>query len=368
MDTTDPNIVFDTAGVCNHCHTFDEETSKQWFPGDEGKKRLETILHKIRQASRGKEYDCIIGLSGGLDSSFLALMLKQYDLKPLVVHVDAGWNSELAVYNIEKIVKYCNYELFTHVMDWEDMKGLQLSYLKAGVANQDVPQDHAFFASMYHFAAQHNISYVISGGTIASECVFPKAWHHAAMDSINLHAIHQRFGQTKLRHYKTISVWEYYFYYPFVKKIKVIRPLNFMPYNKLDALAELKTKIGYKEYGRKHGESRFTRFFQNFYLPTKFQMDKRRPHLSSLILSGQIMRQQALSEISEPLYSNDELVEDKAYIAKKLGISENDLDLLIKGPGTPYSAFDNWDRWYKLIKFCQRLSEKLLGRYVRNYG
>ena len=186
MDTSDSEIVFDEKGVCNHCHQFDNVTSKRWYPNAEGKQKLDEIFSVIRQEGRGKEYDCIIGLSGGVDSSYLALMMKDYGLRPLVVHVDGGWNSELAVHNIEKILKYCNYELFTHVMDWEDMRDLQLAYLKAGVANQDVPQDHAFFSTLYHFAVKNNIRYVISGGNIATESVFPRSWHHSAMDAINL--------------------------------------------------------------------------------------------------------------------------------------------------------------------------------------
>jgi len=242
MDTTDPEIRFDDKGICNHCLEFDEVISKRWFPNKEGKKKLDAILDKIKIEGKGREYDCIIGLSGGLDSSYLALVMKDYGLRPLVVHVDAGWNSELAVYNIEKIVKHCSYDLYTHVMDWEDIRDLQVAYLKAGLANQDVVQDHAFFASLYHFAVKNNIKYVISGGNIATESVFAKAWHHAAMDAINLKAVHKKFGAHKLKQYKTIGFLAYYFYYPFIKGMTVVRPLNFMPYNKATALEMLKEK------------------------------------------------------------------------------------------------------------------------------
>ena len=265
MDTTDPEINFDKKGECNHCKEFDEVTNKRWYPNEDGTRRLKQMIDKIKQEGKGKEYDCIIGLSGGVDSSYLALIMKDYDLRPLVVHVDAGWNSELAVHNIEQIVKYCDYDLHTHVMDWEEIRDLQVAYLKAGVANQDVIQDHAFFASLYHFAVENNIKTVISGGNIATESVFPKSWHHTAMDAINLKAIHKKFGSRKLKHYKTISFLDYYFYYPFIKGMTVINPLNFMPYHKEKALEVLKETIGYKEYGRKHGESRFTKFFQNYY-------------------------------------------------------------------------------------------------------
>lgn len=368
MDTTDLEITFDGDGVCNHCHHFDNETSKRWFPNEEGKKKLEKIFNQIKAERKKYEYDCIIGLSGGLDSSYLALVMKDYDMRPLVVHVDAGWNSELAVFNIEKIVKYCNYDLHTHVMNWPEIRDLQLAYLKAGVANQDVVQDHAFFSSLYHFAVANKINYVISGGNIATESVFPQSWHHAAMDAINLKAIHKRFGKVPLKEYKTISFLEYYVYYPFIKKMKALRPLNFLPYSKKAALTELQEKVGYKAYGRKHGESRFTKFFQNHYLPVKFNMDKRKPHLSSMILSGLMTREQALKELANPLYDEQELCEDKYYIAKKLGITVEKLDQYTTSPGHEYSEYPNWDARYAIMKRLQSFVSKVVGRNVKNYS
>lgn len=368
MDTTDPEIAFNEHGVCNHCCEFEDVTAKRWFPNDEGKRKLGDIFTRIKKEGKNQDYDCIIGLSGGVDSSYLALVLKDYGLRPLVVHVDAGWNSELAVHNIEKIVKYCGYDLHTHVMDWQEIKDLQLAYLRAGVANQDVVQDHAFFASLYHFATQNRIKYVISGGNIATESVFPQSWHHSAMDAINLKAIHKEFGKRELVHYKTISFFKYYFYYPFIKGMTVIRPLNFMPYVKDEALNILKNKVGYKEYGRKHGESRFTKFFQNYYLPTKFNMDKRRPHLSSQILSGEITRDEALEELEKPLYVDAELHQDKAYVAKKLSISVEELDGLINAHGHDYFKYANWDSRYKFMLKVKALVQKILGRNVKTYS
>jgi aminotransferase len=368
MDTTDPEIVFDEQGECSHCKKFDSVTKARWFPNEEGSQKLKTMIDGIKQRGKGKEYDCIIGLSGGVDSSYLALILKEYDLRPLVVHVDAGWNSELAVYNIEQVVKYCGYDLHTHVMDWEEIRDLQVAYLKSGIANQDVVQDHAFFASLYHFAVKNNISTVISGGNIATESVFPRSWHHAAMDAINLKAIHKKFGSLKLKQYKTISFLAYYFYYPFLRGMTVVRPLNFMPYHKENAIQVLKEVVGYKEYGRKHGESRFTKFFQNYYLPEKFNMDKRKPHLSSQILSGEISREQALIELDKPLYKEFELKEDIAYISKKLGIGVDELEQLVQSKGYAYSEFSNWDRRYSFMKSAQSLVQKMMGRNVKKYS
>lgn len=204
MDTTDPEISFDENGVCNHCREFDEVTSKRWFPNDEGAKKLEVIYEKMKKENAHKDYDCILGLSGGVDSSYLALKLYEAGIRPLVVHVDGGWNSELAVQNIENIVNYCGWHLHTIVIDWEEMKDLQLAYLKSGIANQDVPQDHAFFASLYHFATKYGVNYVISGGNLATESIFPKTWEGDAMDAKNLLYIQKKFGTKKLKNIKQL--------------------------------------------------------------------------------------------------------------------------------------------------------------------
>lgn len=367
MDTTDPGITFDAQGVCNHCHEFDQVTSKRWFPNEEGKRKLEALVAQLKKEGEGKAYDCILGLSGGLDSSYLALVMKDYGLRPLVVHVDAGWNSEDAVKNINTVVDYCGFKLHTKVVDWEEVKDLQLAYLKAGVANQDVVQDHAFFANLYHFAVENDIRYVINGGNIATESTFPSAWHHAAMDEISLKAIHKKYGKVVLKDYQTISFFEYYVYFPFVKKMTAVRPLNLMPYSKEIALERLQA-IGYVSYERKHGESRFTKFFQNYYLPKKFNMDKRKPHLSSLVMSGVFTREQALEKLNEPLYDQAELAEDKAFIAEKLGLSVAELDKYVNEPGKHYSDFPNWDGRYALLKKVQGLVPKLTGKKLNAYS
>lgn len=368
MDTTDPEIVFNEEGVCSHCLEFDVITSKNWFPNAEGEQKLSYIYEKMRRDSRHKDYDCILGLSGGIDSSYLALKLFEAGIRPLVVHIDGGWNSELAVQNIENIVNYCGWHLHTIVINWEEMKDLQLAYLKSAVANQDVPQDHAFFASLYHFAIKHNVNYVISGGNIATESIFPKSWHGNAMDAENLHAIHKKFGSKNLVKYKTISFFQLYFYYPFIKKMKTVRPLNYMPYIKQEALEELKDKVGYKEYARKHGESVFTKFFQNYWLPMKYGLDKRRPHLSSLIVAGQMTREEALQELEKPLYDEIELQEEKIYIAKKLGVSDEEFESILAMPKHTYADFANMENKYKRMKKVQYIVTKLSGKNLSNYS
>lgn len=368
MDETDANIKFDEHGVCNHCHRFDEVQSLQLFSGVDGKTRLQNIVDKIKKEGAGKEYDCIIGLSGGVDSSYLAVKIKDFGLRPLVVHVDAGWNSELAVSNIEKIIKHCEYDLHTHVMNWEEMRDLQLSYMKAAVANQDVPQDHAFFSSMYHFAVKNDIKYILSGGNLATEAVFPDSWHGSAMDAINLKDIQRTYGSKPLRDYKTISFFEYYFWYPFAKGMRTVRPLNFMEYNKREAEKYLQETVGYRSYARKHGESIFTKLFQNYYLPTKFGYDKRKLHYSSMILSGQLSREEAAIKLAEPLYAADELEIDIEYFCKKMRINRQQFDELMQAPIHDYSDFKSWDKLQGVAKKSQVFLQKLLGRRLSVYS
>jgi len=368
MDTTDPQIAFDLQGVCNHCHQFDQLQGTAWLPGPEGARKLEAMIEAIRAEGKGKEYDSILGLSGGADSTYLAMKMKDWGLKPLVVHVDAGWNSELAVANIERVVKYCDYDLHTHVIDWEEMRDLQLAYLKAAIPNQDVPQDHAFFASLYKFATSNGIRTIISGGNLATEGIFPKSWHGSAMDKINLAAIHARFGTRPLRTYPTISFFNYYLYFPLVKKMRTVRPLNYMPYIKAEAIREMEATFGYKPYDRKHGESLFTKLFQNYYLPNKFGFDKRLPHLSSLIVSGQMSREEALQKLEEPLYDPFELKMDITYFCKKLRISHTEFEALMAAPNRHHTDFPTWDKQHRIAKQVQNLAARILGRRIAVYS
>jgi N-acetyl sugar amidotransferase len=369
MDTSDPCINFNSDGVCNHCIDFEAVLLNEWFRDEAGHTLLLEIIEQIKSAGTGRKYDCILGLSGGVDSSYLALKMNEWGLRPLVMHVDAGWNSELAVSNIEAIVKHCNYDLHTHVVDWEDMRELQLAYLKSGIANQDVPQDHVFFASLYHFAIKNRIRYIFSGGNLATEGIFPSAWGEgSAMDSISLKYIYRKFGSDSFRSYRTISFWSYYLHYPFIKKMRVIRPLNYMPYCKADAIRELQSAVGFKTYSRKHGESLFTKLFQNYYLPKRFGYDKRLPHLSSLIISGQLSREEALAQLKEPLYVPEELEFDIAYLCKKLDISRSEFEDLMRVPKRHYTDFPNWNRRQRLVKKAQEFVARVTGRRISVYS
>lgn len=359
MDTSDPEVSFDEQGVCNHCTRFTETGPTKWFPQD-GQTRWQIELDQIKHRGRAKPYDCILGLSGGVDSSYLAVMAKSWGLRPLAVHVDAGWNSELAVANIESVIRATGFDLHTEVVEWEEMRDLQVSYMKSGISNQDVPQDHVFFATLYHLATKKGITEILSGGNFATESVFPSAWHHSAMDSVNLRAINKEFGGTTLRRYRTVSPFDYFIRYPLLKGMVVHRPLNYFTYDREEAISFLTTEIGFKPYGRKHGESRFTKFFQEHFLPEKFGFDKRRPHFSSMILSGQLSRAEARELLSLPLYEPRELAADYQFVASKLDISVEELEGYVSGRASHYSDFRNWDRWLKLLGFFRRVAKRYL--------
>lgn len=349
MDTTDKYIIFDENGICNHCKSFADLYSKTCFHNKEGNYKLELVVKKIKKFGMRNKYDSILGLSGGLDSTYAALKAFELGLNPLVIHIDAGWNSELAVSNIEALVKYCNYDLYTHVVNWEDMKNLQLAYLKAGVSNQDVPQDHIFLTSIYKFAARNNIKFIISGGNTATEGIFPESWLWSNIDSINLKDIYNSFCKRKFINYETTNLFQYYFWYPFIKRIRVIRLLNYMQYNKSKALKELSEKIDFKPYERKHGESIFTSFYQNYYLPEKYGFDKRLPHFSSLINSNQLTRKKALELLELPLYEQKKLDFEKDYIAKKLGITTLELNKLISSKSKSHKSFKNFSKFIYIL-------------------
>ncbi|MBL0325184.1 MAG: N-acetyl sugar amidotransferase [Cytophagaceae bacterium] len=356
MDTSDPEITFNENGESNYCEDFDKLKNKIWFPNQEGGRKIEEIVSKIKNDGKGKEYDCIIGLSGGIDSSFLAYKASKLGLRILAVHVDGGWNSELAVQNIEQIVKVCKIDLHTHVVDWQEMRDLQIAYLKSAIANQDVPQDHAFFAALYGFAIKNNINWVLHGSNIATEFILPTSWGYHAMDSKSLLSIHKQFGSIKLKSFPIVNFFDYHFYFPFIKKMKVARLLNYMYYDRELAINTLIKEVGFKDYGGKHSESRFTKFFQGYYLPVKFGIDKRRAHLSSMILSGIISREEALVEINKSPYNPDTISEDFDYISKKLEITSNDLKKLLELPNKSYKDYPN-NEW--LVKVKSRIRKSL---------
>ena len=357
MDTTDPNITFDTNGVCDYCKNFYNNILPNWNTDHVGYELLKKISSKIKSNGLNKSYDCIIGLSGGLDSSYALYVAKEImGLRPLVFHVDAGWNSQQAVHNIECIVEGLGLELHTEVVNWQEMKDLQLAYFKAQVPHLDTPQDHAFFASLYNFAAKYKIKYILNGGNYSTECVRePIEWAYHASDLIQLKDIHSKFGSRPLKTFPMSDIFTYKLYYRFIKGVQVWRPLNCLPYIKEEAMQLLIDKFGWQKYQHKHYESRFTRFYEGYWQPTKFGYDKRRAHFSSLILTKQMTREEALIKISQPAYDEKTIAQDFQYISSKLDISVIDLQNLHNGSNK------SW-RDYKSRKFLIDIGTRVMRR------
>jgi N-acetyl sugar amidotransferase len=325
----DPSIRFDEQGVCNYWYEYKKAESEQVFTGTEGKEKLDGLAAKIKRDGEGKPYDCLIGLSGGVDSTYVAWLVKQLGLRPLAVHLDNGWDSELAVKNIENIIRKLDFHLYTLVVNWEEFKDIQLAYLKASVVDIEVVSDHAIFATMYKLARDHNISYIISGTNVVTEQIMPPDWLFQKMDFRNLKDIHDQFGKLKLKTYPTFD-FRKYVYYSAILRLSPISILNYVPYNKKEVKNLITRELEWRDYGGKHYESVFTKFYQAFILPEKFKIDKRKAHYSTLICSGQMTRQEALHLLNEPLYDPQELKADKEYVLKKFGLSASEFENIMR--------------------------------------
>ena len=353
MDTTDPNITFNKRGESNYYTNFIENISPSWTNDGSKFYKLKKIANKIRKDGKNNEFDCIIGVSGGVDSSYLVYLAKEIlQLRPLIYHVDGGWNSRLAVSNIEKLIDKLKLDLHTDVIYWPEMRDLQLSFFKAQVPHLDTPQDHAFFSSMYNYAAKYDIKYILNGGNFSTECIRePLEWHYHASDLKHIKDIHSKFGSIKLNKFPTADIFKYKIYYRFFKKMKVIQPLNYIRYIKSDAIDLLESKFGWEQYSHKHYESRFTKFYEGFWLINKFGYDKRKAHFSSLILTNQMSRDEALRELSTPPYT-EEIDDDFEYIANKLEISVDELKLFLTQNN---KTFRDYGSNYRLINFFTKL-------------
>lgn len=350
MDTTDPDIQFDSQGLCSHCRSYDANHRGIVAAATAGERlpELSSIVERIKADGAKREYDCVVGVSGGVDSSYVLLKAKELGLRPLAVHFDSGWNSELAVNNIENITSKLGFDLKTDVVNWQEMRDLQLAFFKAGVANCDIPTDHAFPAVALRNAAAYGAKYILSGSNLATESVLPTAWGHNAADVRYLKAIHREHGEAKLRTYPTLGLVKQALWYPYVRGVKTVKPLNYMPYVKREAKEQIADQLGWRDYGGKHHESIFTRFFQGFYLPVRFGYDKRLAHLSSLILAGQLTREAALSELELPTYHPDLQASDLKFVAKKLGLAPGELEALIAAPIEGVERYPSSDALYAL--------------------
>ncbi|NQU35874.1 MAG: N-acetyl sugar amidotransferase [Bacteroidetes bacterium] len=350
MDTTDSKIFFDEKGVCDHCNTYYNDILPKWHTDERGEKELWKIINKIKQEGKGKDFDCIMGMSGGIDSSYLLYeMVEKFGLRPLVFHVDAGWNSQIAVNNIERLIDGLGLDLYTEVINWEEIKDLQLAFFKSGVPHIDVPQDHAFFATMYKFASKHKIKTILTGGNYSTECVRnPLEWMYYQSDSIQLRDIYKKHGTGKLKNYPVSNILWHKIYLPYVKGIKLIRPLDFVPYHKDEAMQLLVDKFGYQKYPQKHFESRFTMFYESYWLPKRFGYDTRKVQYSSLILTGQMTRDEALEKLKYPAYNEETIHQDFEFVANKLGISVEELQSYMEAPKKTYKDYKSQENIYMI--------------------
>ena len=347
MDTTDPNITFDGRGWCDYCNNFHATIKPQWHTDERGEHELMDLAAKIKKEGVGKDFDCIIGLSGGLDSSYATYVAKEkMGLRPLLLHVDAGWNTDQAVGNIEKLVDGLGLELYTEVINWEEMKDLQLAMLRAQVADQDMPQDAAFFSALYKFAKKHKIKYVLTGANYSTECCRePEEWGaYPGIDKTLIGDIHSKFGQRPLKSFPLVDIMAYKIYYRYVLGMQIIKPLNMVPYIKKDAEHTLETLFGWQKFKHKHHESRFTRFYEDYWMPRKFGFHKRRAHFSSLIMTGQMTRDEALERISRPEMDEHFLAQEFEYVANKLGLTTTELQVIFDGPNKSCLDYKN-KRW-----------------------
>lgn len=364
MDTTDPDIVFDADGVSNWWHLLESE-KERWSRIDREALR-QTYLTRIRESGRGRPYDCILGLSGGVDSCYMAYLAKEWGLRPLVVHFDNGWNDELAVRNIETVLKHVGFELNTFVMNWPEFRNLQRSYFLASVLDQDVPADHMIFGALHEIAMKHRIKHILSGNNFVTEGLLPRAWYYNKFDLRNLYNIHRRFGTLPLKHLPKLGVWHWN-YYRKVRDIEDVKILELIPYRKLDAKRFLQKEMGWSDYGGKHYESVFTRFYQAYILPTRYGIDKRKAHLSNLVSNGELTRDEALIELSGPIADPDRLLRDKRYVAKKLGWSETEFEDILALPPVAHETYGTDARERRI---AEALTNGLrpLGRIVRKFA
>jgi N-acetyl sugar amidotransferase len=362
LDTDDDTeLSFDSQGVCKYCRDYDEQARRFVFTGRDAEARLQQLVDEIKTAGKKRQYDCILGLSGGVDSTYLALQTCRLGLRPLAVHCDNGWNSELAVGNIENIVKKLNLDLHTYVIDWEEFRDVQLAYLKASVIDIEAITDHAILGTLFRLAKEYKIKYLLSGTNIVTEAVLPPRWIFNKHDDVNLRAIHAQYGNVPLVRFPLLD-WKLKAYCNRWLRVRSVSLLNYFPYVKKDVKRTIATELGWRDYGVKHGESVFTRFYQSYILPRKFHVDKRKAHLSNLICSGQMSREEALEELKQPIYDPAMLKLDLEFVLKKLGLSADEFEALMRLPVRSHYDFPIEKPLHQRHPMLAPL--KLIGRLV----
>jgi len=357
MDTSDPEISFDTHGVCNHCRSY-ALLAGRGLHGDPSK--LEGLVREIKQAGAGKDYDCVIGVSGGVDSTYVAYEVKRLGLRPLAVHLDNGWDSELAIHNIQQALSTLGIDLVTRVLEWDEFRQLQIAFLRASVPDAEIPTDHAIMATLYEEASRRGIRYVLSGDNFATEAILPRRWTYGVHDWRYIKQIHRRFAGTSLSGFPHVSRLRLD-YFSRVRRIRVVGLLDYLPYVKSDAMELLQRELGWRPYGGKHYESIYTRFFQGHILPTKFGIDKRKAHLSTLICAGQLTREEALRSLEENEYLADQAAEDRVYVVKKLGLTEAEFDEIMRAPSRTYEDYPSHQN-QPVYRMLRRIKRRILGR------
>lgn len=348
IDTSDPDVTFDEHGVSNYWHEYKAFIATQPDAGTRAA-LLKVTVERLRSYGRGKKYDCILGLSGGVDSSYLAWLAVQLGLRPLLVHFDNGWNSELAVANIEQICRKLNLPLQTFVMNWPEFRDLQRAFFKASVLDLEIPTDHMIFGALYQVARQNGIRFILSGNNYSTEWLLPREWYYRKFDLVNIRGIHRRYGELPMKHLPALGVWQTTWYKVWYR-MQDIKLLDLVDHRKQEAKELLMSELGWRDYGGKHYESIFTRFYQGYILPRKFGIDKRKAHLSNLILSGQMTREQALAELQQPTYDPQLKEEDKVYVAKKLGFSAVEFEDLLNMPSRRHEEFGTDENDLKLLR------------------
>ncbi len=345
----DPDIEIDGEGLCNHCRRYDELLPKRVFPGEVGRIALEKLVDAIKVRGRGQDYDCLIGVSGGVDSTFVAYLTKKYGLRPLAVHLDNGWNSELAVKNIELTLSKLGIDLYTEVLDWDEFRDLQMSFLKASTTDMEIPTDHAILAVLWKRALSHGIKYIISGMNFRTESTFVQSWTYGHWDWRYIRGLQKRFGSRLLRTFPHFTLFDL-FYAHVVRGVRSVSILNYIDYDKEAAMKILSDELGWKYYGGKHYESVYTRFIQGYILPQKFGVDKRYGHLSDLVRSGLMTRSKALEEIEKPPYPEDLFAKDYGFVLKKFGITDEEFQSIMSAPVRTYRDYENSEALMKALR------------------
>lgn len=367
MDTSDPEISFDKNGNCDHCQNFYKNIKGELNNQEKNKfKKLQLLTTQMLKSKNDEGYNCLIGLSGGVDSSYLLhFVVTELKLNPLVVHVDTGWNSKESVNNIEKLVDKLNLDLHTEVINWREMRDLQVSFFKAGHPNLDIPQDHAIWASIHKLAIKMKIKYLITGGNLATECIRePLEWSYHASDVRHIKDIQKKFGKIKLKTFPLCNIFTYKIFYKYFKNLKIIQILDFISFNKQEAIDILQKKYGWINYSHKHYESRFTKFFEGYWLRKKFNIDVRKVHFSSLILNKQLDREEAIKMLKKNPYDETEILNEINFIKSKLNISDTDYQSYFN---TSPKSFKDYKSYYHIIQFLIKICRflKIEKRLIR---